>query len=125
MLGLKDIIHLKGISQNIEEEYPNYSLFVLPSRYEGFPLVLVEAMQFGLPCIGFNISGNNAIIEDGENGHIVMERTPEALAEKIIDVISNNDKMKEMSVNAVTSVQRFDKDRVMGMWNNLFEELTC
>ena len=123
-LGLQDVVNLKGISHNIGEEYPNYSLFVLPSRYEGFPLVLVEAMQFGMPCIGFNIPGNDAIIEDGRNGHIVKERTPEALAEKITDTIYNSDKMKEMSVNAVESVQRFDKDKVMGMWNNLFEELT-
>lgn len=124
-LGLKGIVNLKGVSQNIEEEYPYYSLFVLPSRYEGFPLVLVEAMQFGLPCIGFNIPGNNAIIEDGKNGRIVNERTPEELAEAIISTISNSDKRKRMSEYAITSVQRFDKNRVMGMWNNLFEELTC
>ena len=122
-LGLKGIVNLKGVSQNIEEVYPNYSIFVLPSRYEGFPLVLVEAMQFGLPCIGFNIPGNNTIIEDGKNGQIVKERTPEALAETIIDTISNSDKMNMMSKNAIASIQKFKKDRVMGMWDKLFMEI--
>lgn len=123
-LGLKGIVNIKGISQNIGEEYPNYSLFVLPSRYEGFPLVLVEAMQFGLPCIGFNIPGNNTIIEDGKNGQIVKERTPEALAETIIDTISNSDKMNMMSKNAIASIQKFKEEKVMVMWEKLFMELT-
>lgn len=124
-LGLEGKVNLKGVSQNIEDKYPNYSLFVLPSRYEGFPLVLVEAMQFGLPCIGFDIPGNDAIIEDGRNGHIVKERSAEALAETIISTIINSDKMKRMSEYAITSVQRFDKDRVMGMWIELFNDVLC
>lgn len=123
ILNLDDVVKLKGITSRIQDEYYNHSLFVLPSRYEGFPLVLVEAMNFGLPCIGFCIPGNTTIIQDGFNGRIVKERTPEALADAIIETIKDKNELMRMSKNAVTSIQRFNMDTVMNMWINLFEEL--
>ena len=122
-LNLDDVVKLRGITSRIQDEYFSHSLFVLPSRYEGFPLVLVEAMNFGLPCIGFSIPGNTTIIQDGYNVRIVKERTPEAFAEAIIETIKDKNILIRMSKNAVTSIQRFNMDTVMNMWINLFDEL--
>ena len=96
----------------VKNIYPDYSLFVLPSRYEGFPLVLVEAMNFGLPCIGFDISGNLAVIQDRKNGIIVKERTKEKLADSICELLSSNKMLELYSKNAVASVQKFEKENV-------------
>lgn len=120
-LKLQDCITLQGTSANLESEYSNYSFFVLPSRYEGFPLVLVEAMQFQLPCIGFNISGNRAIIEDGKNGILVNNRTPEDLANAILKLIESPQLLMEMSDYASQSIGRYTKDNVMKMWTDLFD----
>lgn len=119
-LGLKDFITLKGVSNKIQEEYPKYSLFVLPSRYEGFPLVLVEAMNFGLPCVGFPIAGNTTVIQNGKNGLLAEERTPKCLANTILEIIGNEDLLKTMSNNAIDSVKRYEKENVMKMWQELF-----
>lgn len=121
--GLQDVVALRGLSQSLASEYPKYSLFVLPSRYEGFPLVLVEAMQCGLPCIGFSISGNTTVIDNGKNGVLVNKRTADDLAGAIVSTI-NSGNLKRMSENALRSVDRYDKDKVMKMWTDLFEELS-
>lgn len=122
-LQLDDVVHLKGVSSDLHKVYPAYSFFVLPSRYEGFPLVLVEAMQFGLPCIGFDITGNTAVIQDGRNGIIVKQRDEKDLANAILKLIKSPDILKEMSAYSVASVQRYDKEKVMQMWEDLFNQL--
>lgn len=121
--GLGNVVFLRGTSKCIECEYPKYSLFVLPSRYEGFPLVLVEAMQFGLPCIGFEIPGNTAVIKDGNNGHIVKKRDAISLANVICETIRNKTTLKRMALNASDSIQVFNKDKVMQQWIDLFNRV--
>lgn len=122
-LDLQDFVTLKGTSKKLDEEYPKYSLFVLPSRYEGFPLVLVEAMEYGLPCVGFDISGNIAVIEDGKNGIIVKKRTPEDLATAILSLIQSPSLRKKMSVYAANSIKKYSKENVMQMWTDLFNDM--
>lgn len=122
-LKLAENVKLCGVTNNLANIYPDYSLFVLPSRYEGFPLVLVEAMNFGLPCIGFDISGNVAVIQDRKNGIIVKERTKEKLADSICELLSSNKMLELYSKNAVASVQKFEKENVMQMWMKLFKTI--
>lgn len=122
-MHLEDVVHLKGVSSDLSNVYPYYSFFVLPSRYEGFPLVLVEAMQFGLPCVGFDITGNTTVIQNGKNGLIVKERDEKTLAKAILKLIKSPETLGNMSVRSVSSVQKYDKDKVMQMWENLFSRL--
>lgn len=122
-LNLVGKVELCGVTNNLSEIYPESSLFVLPSRYEGFPLVLVEAMSYGLPCIGFNISGNLAVIEDGHNGIIVKDRTAQKLAESICKLISSPSLLKKYSDEALSSIEKFNKEKVMNMWMDLFNKI--
>lgn len=122
-LKLGDRVFLKGLSSSLQDVYPNYSIFVLPSRYEGFPLVLVEAMQYGLPCVGFDISGNRAIIKDGENGIIVNDRKPQDLASALSRLIESPSRLKNMSDCAKMSIERYKKENVMKLWMIMFDEL--
>jgi glycosyltransferase involved in cell wall biosynthesis len=57
--------------KNIEEKYAESSIFVLSSRYEGFGMVLIEAMSFGIPCVSFNCNyGPSDIIKNNEDGFL-------------------------------------------------------
>lgn len=123
-LGLQNSVTLKGTSQTIQNEYLNSSLFILPSLYEGFPLVLIEAMKAGLPCIGFDITGNNEIICNGKNGFIVKERTPQALAKTILQIISHPKTLPDLGHNAYQKSLLFDKERIMLLWMQLFNTLS-
>lgn len=110
-LGLENVVFLRGTSQCLQSEYPKYSLFILPSRYEGFPLVLVEAMQFGLPCVGFEIPGNTTVIKNGINGYIVEKRDAQLLGQTINKAINSESALKEMSQNALETITRFSKEK--------------
>jgi len=96
--GLAHRVSLVGarFGEEKHEEYRNAGIFLLPSNYDTFGLVLLEAMQFGVPCISTNIGGIPDVLGDGR-GLIIEEITPEALVKAIEYLIENPDVRKEMS----------------------------
>lgn len=121
-LGLNDTVFLKGVSTHIGDVYNRASFFVLSSKYEGLPLVLIEAMMFGLPVVCLSIDGTNEIVKDRENGYLVKSMTAEALAEAILKMIRTND-FSRISDNARKSAKAFNKENIMQKWIALFGEL--
>lgn len=73
----------------------------MSSLYEGFPLVLVEAMNCGLPCVSFDITGANSIIDNGKNGFLVPDNDVNALAEACIKLIENKVLLEDMGKQAI------------------------
>lgn len=123
-LHLSSIVHLKGVSYSIDEVYSHSSFFVMSSLHEGFPLVLVEAMNCGLPCVSFDITGANSIIDNGKNGFLVPDNDVNALAEACIKLIGDRTLLENMSKQAYISSTRFSKLKVMQKWLDLFHELS-
>ncbi len=96
-LNVHDTVNLFEPVSNIEEKYKSASLYVLSSRYEGFGMVLIEAMACGLPCVSFDCPlGPADIINDGVDGYLVAPNNVEALAEKIILLVDEEDKRKHI-----------------------------
>lgn len=122
-LQLSSVVHLKGVSHNIGEVYAHSSFFVMSSLYEGFPLVLVEAMNCGLPCVSFDITGANSIINDGENGLLVTDNDTYALADACMKLIEEKGLREKMGKQALILSARFSKIRIMQKWMSLFELL--
>lgn len=125
-LGLEGSINLKGATPNIKEEYLNASMYVMSSKYEGFPLVLLEAATCGLPLVSFKCeSGPADIIKDGETGFLVKENDVLELASKI-SLLAKDDKMRKKfgEVGRKDSKERFNKEKIMHQWINLFEKLS-
>lgn len=122
-LQLSSVVHLKGVSHNIGEVYAHSSFFVMSSLYEGFPLVLVEAMNCGLPCVSFDITGANSIIENGKNGFLVPDNNIDALTNACTRLMGNKVLLEEMGKQAYISSARFSKPKVMQKWLDLFEGL--
>ena len=121
-LGLKDIVSLKGVSHHIEDVYRYASFFVLSSSYEGQPLVMIEALQAGLPCVCTAVNGVRGTIIDDYNGFLVEEMSAEALAIGILKMIKSSN-LKGMSQNSKESALFFSKETIMKQWVNLFNEL--
>lgn len=115
---------LRHPSNEIVEEYISSSIFVLSSRFEGFGLVLIEAMACGLPVISFNCpDGPSDIISDGIDGFLVDNGNVIQLAEKICLLIENESLRHTMGKNARENVKRYSAEIIMKKWIDLFESL--
>lgn len=128
---LQDLINAKGIEgkmilhdpvKNIMAKYLESSICILSSRYEGFGMVLVEAMECGLPCVSFDCPyGASDIIRHGEDGYLVEHLNSVQLAERICELIEDDDKRIEMGRKAKSNIQRYSPDAVMKQWTDLFD----
>jgi len=110
-------------TKHIEEKYLNSSFFVMSSKFEGLPLVLLEAMRCGLPCVSFDCPyGPRELIKDGYNGILVENGNIKALTEAIERLINNEKERIEMGKNAYAFSDQFSFDNIMKKWEKLFHE---
>jgi glycosyltransferase involved in cell wall biosynthesis len=123
-LGVEGSITLHNPVPHIEEEMTKHSLFVLSSRFEGFGLVLVEAMTCGLPVVSFDCPhGPRDIIAHGKDGLLVPNGDIHALAEAMVRLMEHAELRQQMGVQGQKDVQRYAIDTVMARWMQLFESL--
>ncbi len=122
-LQLTDRVHLPGAVHNVQDYLYQADLFVMPSRTEGFPMALCEAMACGLPVIATDcLSGPRDIIHHGVDGMLVPTEDVDALAAELDALISNPAKRQQLAQNAPNVLDRFGLDRVMAMWTNTIEQ---
>jgi GalNAc-alpha-(1->4)-GalNAc-alpha-(1->3)-diNAcBac-PP-undecaprenol alpha-1,4-N-acetyl-D-galactosaminyltransferase len=116
-LKLTDRVHLPGLVTNVQEYLRQADLFVMPSRFEGFPMALCEAMACGLPVLATDcLSGPRDIIEDGVNGVLVATEDVDALAAALDGLMSDPAKRQQLAQNAPQILDRFGVEQVMGIW---------
>lgn len=121
-LNLQDFVFLKGASLELNEKYLEASLFILTSRMEGMPMVLLESMIKGVPVVSFDCPcGPKDIITNGKDGYIVEFGNINIMAEKILDLINDEKKRKEFGKEAKRNMGRFSKEKIIKKWKELFE----
>lgn len=123
--GIEDSFIIHKPVKNIKEKYLESSIYVMSSRFEGFGMVLIEAMACGVPCISFDCPhGPSYIIKDGEDGILVENGNVERLAEAISTLITDTDKRVAMGKAAKQNVLRYSQENIMKQWESLFYKLT-
>ena len=116
--------HLHGPVTDVLKKYYSSSIFVLPSRYEGFGLVLIEAMACGVPVVAFDCeNGPRSIITDGVDGFLIPPFDIDAFAEKVILLMNDDSLRKKMGENAQRTSSLYDIESVGFQWRWLFDEL--
>lgn len=124
MFGLTDSCILEHSLPDIAAQYAASSLFVLSSRFEGFGLVIVEAMSCGLPVVSFACPcGPRDIITDGRDGFLVNDGDVEALAQRMRQLMQDEQLRATMGERAVRRAQDFSMEKIGQQWTNLFEQL--
>lgn len=122
--SLAHVIRINNPTPNIYNEYANSSIFVLSSRFEGFGLVLIEAMSCGLACISFDCPyGPSDIISHKRNGLLVSNGDIQGLANSICELIKDKTLRKEYGESALKDIECFSPEKIMAQWECLFHEL--
>lgn len=124
--GLTNSAFINNPTKSIGSEYSESSMLVMSSNYEGFPMVMIEAMACGLPVVAFDFKcGPKDIISDGENGLIIRNGDIKALAEGMMRLMEDTENRKRMSLNARKIVDTYSEKAVMDKWIGLFNNLTA
>lgn len=122
--GLSHSIHLMGQTPNIPMELLSSSIFALSSRFEGFGLAILEAMNYGLPVVSYACPfGPGDIIRDGVDGFLVPPGNETILAERICQLIEDKNLRIKMGAAALERAKDFSLEKVLPMWTSLFKEL--
>lgn len=122
--GLTGTVTLEGFEPDLARRLDEASLFVLPSRREGMPMVLLEAMAAGLPVVAFDCpTGPAEVLDGGRSGVLVPSGDTRALTDGILRVVSDPRERSRLADAAATRVRDFEPRLTALRWERLFEEL--
>jgi glycosyltransferase involved in cell wall biosynthesis len=123
-LHIEKRVHFFEPVSDIESRYLNASVFAFPSRFEGFGMVLIEAMACGVPCVSFDCPcGPKDIICSGEDGFLVPNNEEDDFTQKLLQLMENQDLRRQMGTQAKHNVQRYLPEEVLNKWDELFRLL--
>lgn len=119
--NLKNQVMYKGIAENVYQVLKSAEIAAMPSDFEGFSISTAEAMNAGLPCVGFeDCSGINELIIHNKTG-LLCKKTPQDLAESIKYLIDNENIRKQFGENAKIEVQKYSSEKVWDEWQKTIE----
>lgn len=119
--GIKDSAEIIPATKDIVSQYRQSSIMVMSSRYEGFGLVLLEAMAAGLPIVSFDCeAGPDELIEDGKTGILVPPLHIDELAKALDELMDDEAKRKMFSEKALLKAKLFEPEKIVALWKNLF-----
>lgn len=122
--GLAGCVRLMGPTQNVYSIMQESAIYVSTSRYEGLPMVLLEAKANGLPTVSFDVySGPSDIIRDGVDGYLIEPFDTQLMAERICCLIEHPELRQQFSDNAWGNIDKFRKENVMSQWRELIDEV--
>lgn len=123
-LGIAEKVHMPGIIKNPYAVLKDADIFVMSSRYEGFPVALCEAMGVGLPCISFNCpTGPADIIEHNVNGILVEYLNIESLVENMTLLANDPFRCQRLSSEALKINEKLHISKIMAIWNQLIQNV--
>jgi glycosyltransferase involved in cell wall biosynthesis len=122
-LGIGETAHLMGFTPHLHEELARSSLYVMSSRLEGFPMVLLEAMAVGLPVVSFDCpTGPRDIIREGVDGHLVRNGDIDGLAAAMSGLMDDPARRKAYGAAAVEGAKRYGLPAIAERWDELLAE---
>jgi len=123
---LTDQVQLKGYKPNLREVFSGASVYAMTSRYEGFPMVLLEAMSVGLPLVSFDCpTGPAEMIDDGRNGRLVPDGEVTAFTNALAELMADAELRRRMGVVGRRTVEQYTVNAVGARWERLFDELAA
>lgn len=123
-LGLTKKVILHGTSNQLHNQYVDSSIYLFTSIGEGFGMVLIEAMSYGVPCISFDCPhGPSEIITDNKDGFLVENNNIKELKEKLILLMKDENLRQNMGAKAFENSKRFLPSEIAKQWDNLYNKI--
>lgn len=119
---LETSVEFKNPTEKINEEYLQAGIFAFTSRFEGFGMVLLEAMSFGLPCISFDCpSGPRDVVQDNSNGFLIQNNNVKLFGEKLVELMDNSELRLKFQKNAIKTINNWDNDKITNIWKVILQ----
>lgn len=122
--NILDKVIFTGFTENISEIMHDSSIFILPSRFEGLPMVLLEAMSQGMACIAFDcVTGPSDIINHNENGLLIEDQNIEKMQQGLRQLIDNKELRIKLANKGIKSLDKYDISEITNRYEILFNKL--
>lgn len=113
-------VYLKGVSSDVSQIYLKSDFFVMSSKYEGLPMVLIEAQSFGLPIVSYDCPfGPSDVVKDGYNGILVKNQNIDQLASGILTLAQSPDLLLKYSANSKENAEKYQAENIVLMWEKM------
>lgn len=122
-LGITGSAVITGYVHNVSELLLKGSVFIMTSRWEGFPMTVTEALETGLPVISYDIPAMQPLVSDGVEGRIVPAFDNDALAQTMRELADDPDTRKRMSEAAIRKADSLSAEKITEEWKKLFDRL--
>ena len=119
-LDLEKKVKISGFTNEIQEHFLESSIYAMSSNWEGFGLVVTEALEFGVPVVSFKTTGPYEILNSYNCGEIVELGDLNTFAKKLEELMINFEKREEMSKCAVNRAKDFSIEKIISMWERIF-----
>lgn len=120
--GLQNRVKILPFTNNIEEHYLDAMVYALPSRDESFGMVLLEAMEMGLPCIAFESFGPEEIIINNQNGILVKNNDLIGFSKEMEKLMQNEELRDKIVYQAFEDIKKYEVNAISKKWNSIFED---
>lgn len=122
--GLSNRIRLISFTHNIMDYYKQSSIYLMTSRFEGLPLVLLEAQSCGIPIISYDCdTGPRDIIRDGENGFLIKNRDQDLFVKRMLELSRDNQLRLNMQEKAIKNLEKFSPSKIFEKWYYLMDSI--
>lgn len=121
---LDNFVILKEPVIDIQSVYKSSSIYVMTSRFEGLPMVLIEAQSFGIPIVSYDCpEGPDEVIKNGRNGFLIEENNEEKFVESLTELATNRLLWNKMQSESIELNKRFETENILSKWSKLIEDL--
>jgi glycosyltransferase involved in cell wall biosynthesis len=118
-LDLSDHVTFAGRQRDVARWLAGARVFVLTSETEGVSLSLMEALACGVPAVVPDVGDLADAVQDGVNGYVVPSREPEAFAERLVDLLTDESRRRRFAVQARQSALAYDRLAIARLWDEL------
>ncbi|MFQ7001980.1 MAG: glycosyltransferase family 4 protein [Clostridium sp.] len=119
--NIESRVSLDPFTNNIKEYFLNSSVLALSSRWEGMPMIVLEALEMGIPIVSFDITAIVPLVDNEKEGYIVKSYDVEGFANAMLKIVDSKEVLKKFSNNCIIKSKEFDMENIAKKWKEILD----